>query len=611
MRKLLTILCCLIGQFASAQFYDKGVPKALAELRAQNISNVHYDLIFDIPASQQTRVGGTVCISFFLEEKRQVVLDFQGKFSGACIVNGKKRVATMRNEHIYIPAKMTKKGMNTVEMNFTCQDKALSRTSDFIYTQYAPDKAHSCFPCFDQPDIFATFTTQMNAPEGWKTSVSTSEYAIPTSLYAFIAGRFDEQSAQRGDIKIRVLHREKDAQKTSQATAIINDASQALRWMEGYTGLKYPFSEFGIIILPDSQTLPSIEHAGAIVLSDQQTFLATKATKEEQDGRLTVIGRETAKQWLGNMVTLQWTKDEDSKGLLSSYLAAKMARQQYPKVDNELMALKDNAKATVMMRMLENIMGPEQLQAGLLKFLRKYYFKQASWSNLAEVLDQQVPGADVRQFCDVWMKEKAMPIIHTSFNNGDLVVTQKAPDGSGKFLRQKFEIRVINDLDRSRTVTVDMQQPTVTIHIGKKPSSIIPNYDGRGYGRFTLDEEYTSKLPLRLIVTRGDVNRYALLLTLRDNYLMKRIPPSYFGELYRLMMKEKNPLIMETGISHMISISSDRPPHERQTLEQCIMDLLPENRRPEFRQTVVRLMSHSATSPEVKEQLRQIMQTTK
>ena len=100
------------------------------------------------------------------------------------------------------------------------------------------------------------------------------------------------------------------------------------------------------------------------------------------------------------------------------------------------------------------------------------------------------------------------------------------------------------------------------------------------------------------------------MLTLYDNYLMGRIPPSYFGELYRDMTKEKNPLIIETGISHMISISANMPPHERQTLEQCIMDLLPENRRPEFQQTVVRLMSQSATSPQVKEQLRLMTQTT-
>ena len=58
-----------------------------------------------------------------------------------------------------------------------------------------------------------------------------------------------------------------------------------------------------------------------------------------------------------------------------------------------------------------------------------------------------------------------------------------------------------------------MQQPIMTFKVKGKPSFIIPNYDGQGYGRFTLDDEYTSLLPLRLITTRNDLNRYVLLLT--------------------------------------------------------------------------------------------------
>ena len=263
------------------------------------------------------------------------------------------------------------------------------------------------------------------------------------------------------------------------------------------------------------------------------------------------------------------------------------------------------------MRLLEDIVGQKELQTALQQYLSDYYYKSASWDDLVAIIDQQAPQAGVRQFSDVWVKQKGMPVIHTSYRDGQLIVSQKDPYGRGLFWRQKFDIRLIYDLDHSRTVTIDMTQPTVTMKLGRQPSSIVPNYSGRGYGRFTLDDPYTQKLPLRLIITRGDVNRYALMQTLHDNYLMGRIPPSYFGELYRDMTKEKNPLIMETGISHMISISENMPQNERQTLEQCIMDLLRENRRPEFQQTVVRLMSQRATSPQVKEQLQRMMQTTK
>ena len=600
MRKLLTLLCCLFWCIAYCQVYNKGVSKELAAQRAQTLSDVHYDLIFDIPKSLQFKVGGTVVVNFCIAEKCNVVLDFQGKFSGACIVNGKKRVVAMRNEHIVIPAKMTKKGMNTVEMSFACQDKAFVRKADFVYTQLAPDKASACFPCFDQPDLPATFTTQMNVPEGWKSLIRQTEYAIPLHLYSFMAGRFEQEGAQRNGYVFHVFHRETDAQKTSQLPKIIDAAAASISWMEGYTGLKYPFDNFGIFILPGDQQ-EGMNYPGAIQLSGGSIFISQKPSGEEQMGRMQTIARETSRQWLGNLVTMISSKDAATSHLLTDFLTAKMTRHQYPKMELEALSQGESA----MMRMLEDVMGAKSLQRGVQKYLSTHYFEQASWPQLVESLDQAAPDAGVRQFCEVWMKEKGMPEIRTSYQNGQLVVSQKDASGRGAFWRQKFDVRLIYDLDRSRTITVDMNQPTVSIDIGKQPSTIIPNYDGRGYGHFTLDPTYTQKLPLRLMVTRDDQHRYALLLTLFDNYQLGRIPPSYFGELYRTMVKEKNPLIMQTAISHMIKIAADRPTHERQTLEQCIMDLLAENRRPEFQQTVVRQMARFASSAEVKERLRQ------
>ncbi|MBQ8487935.1 MAG: aminopeptidase [Prevotella sp.] len=633
MKNLLTLLLCLLWQATNAQVYEKGVSKALAEQRSQAIEKVRYDLTFDIPENQKAPVSGTAVISFMLQSKGEVVLDFQGKFSGACIVNGKKRVATMKNEHIIIPAKFTKRGLNEVEMDFVSLDKALNRQADYLYTLFVPDQARSCFPCFDQPDLRATFQTQLSVPTGWKTMVSNGQVPIPTYLYSFVAGRFEEQTAKREGYPMRVFYREQDPAKVKQLPKIMDEAGQALKWMEGYTGLKYPFDEFGMIILPGYQ-FSGMEHPGAIQLTDRRIFLGSHPSQDERMSRTELIAHETAHQWFGNIVALKWFEDVWTKEVLANFMAAKMTRRQFSKADHDLNFLKTYQaramafdrtegthpiaqklgnlnhasllyddiiyyKAPVMMRILEDIMGPKELQAGLQKYLEKFYFKSASWDDLIETLDQQAPAAGVRQFSDVWVKEKGMPTIHTTYKDGQLVVSQTDPYGRGIFWRQKFDVRIIYDLDRSRTITVDMTQPTVAINLSLKPNSIIPNFDGRGYGRFTLDEAYTQKLPLRLIVTRNDLHRYALLLTLHDNYLMGRIPASYFGELYRDMTKEKNPLIMETVIDHMFKIAFDRKYTERQTLEQCIMDLLPENRTNDCRQTIIRKMGRNAISADV------------
>ena len=90
----------------SAQVPEKGVSKELAQQRKANISNVYYDLTFNIPADAKTPVTGKAVITFDLLQKSDVVLDFQGGFSGTCTINGKKkRQATFKHDHIVLAPK--------------------------------------------------------------------------------------------------------------------------------------------------------------------------------------------------------------------------------------------------------------------------------------------------------------------------------------------------------------------------------------------------------------------------------------------------------------------------------------------------------------------------
>ena len=637
LRYWLALLLCLTFSGINAQIFEKGVSKELAELRIKNLSNISYDLTFTIPSTLKKSVTGTVTISVFLDDRKDIVLDFQGAFSGACIVNGKKRVAEKINEHIIIPKKFTKGGMNQIEMNFTCQDKALNRHSDYMYTLFVPDQARSCFPCFDQPDLRATFSTHINVPEGWKTMVSDGSNPIPTYLYSFVAGKFEEKTAMRDGHRMRILYREQSPERESQLPIIFDEAGQALKWMEDYTGLSCPFKEYGMVVLPGYQ-FGGMEHPGAIQFSDRRLFLGATPSLDEKLSRMELIAHETAHLWFGDMVSLRWFEDIWAKEVYANFMASKITRKQYSKIDYELNFQKtyqtraialDRTEGThpiaqelknlnhasllyddiiydktpVMMRILESILGESHMRAGIQKYLRKYYFKNASWNDLIETLNQQNPSAGIRQFSEVWVKQKGMPVIHTSYKDGKLIVSQNDPYGRGLCWRQKFDIRLIYDLGHSRTVSVDMREPVVSITLNDRPNGIIPNYNGRGYGVFTLDDAYIKALPQRLMITRDELNRYMLLQTIFDNYQMGKVPPSYFGELYRCMTKERNPLIMQTIIDHMAKIAFDQPRSERATLEQCMIDIMTENKRPECRQAIIRKMATFATSPEVLDML--------
>ena len=627
----------------SAQVPEKGVSKELAQQRKANISNVYYDLTFNIPADAKTPVTGKAVITFDLLQKSDVVLDFQGGFSGTCTINGKKkRQATFKHDHIVLAAKQMKDGLNIVEIDFASTNKALNRQKDFLYTIFLPDQAHSAFPCFDQPDIRARFITTLNVPEGWKALFSDGTNPIPTYLYSFVTGKFEERSTVREGYPIHILYRETDPKKVAQLDVVISEIAKSMKWMEGYTGIKCPFKEYGLAILPD-YPYGGMEFPAAFQINQSRLLLEKNASKEEELKRAELIAHETAHLWFGNLVRLNWTENLWEKEVIANMMASKITRRQVdakesdfnflltyqnpamdldrtdgtraierPSIIDHTTLLYDNIiynKATVMMRSLEQIMDAAKMQKSLRSFLQKYYFKDATWDNLIEILDKENPTVGVRQFFEVWAKQKGMPIINTSYKDGQLVVSQTDPFGRGLCWRQKFVVQVIYDLAPSRSITVDMQKPIMTYSLKNgKPSYIIPNYSGEGYGIFTLDDDYAEILPKRLITTRNDLARYCLLNTIHDNYLLGKVAPSYFGELYRFMMKEKNPIVMQTAIDHMFKIAFDLAPEQRKTLELCMMDLLGENKTRDCRQLVFRKLAANATSPDVLAQLETVWQ---
>ena len=638
---LLSVLCLMAGNIFS-QTPEKGVSEELAKERKANISNVRYDLTFDIPDEQKEKVTGKAVITFNLRNKTDVVLDFEGKVSGDFLVGKKKRKVSTKNDHIIVPSKYLKPGPVSLSIEFTAKNDALARQDDYLVTQFNTNHASSVFPCFDQQDIEAKYSTQLDVPDGWKSLICNDDKPLPSRKYAFVAGDFQEKTANREGYQIRTLYRETDPAKVAQLDKIIDETAQSLKWMESYTTIKCPFKEYGLVILPGFK-LGCTDYMGFILLDDQHVFLRNAPTKQEVLSRTEFMAHETAHLWFGSMVSLKNPEEEWAEEILTNFMASKITRRQYAKADYDLNFIRtyqaqamavdrtegthpiamppdklDHTtmlndpivynKSAVMMRMLEEIMGTNNMQNGIRTFLRNNYLKEASWDDLLTVLDKEAPAAGVRQFNEVWVQQKGMPIIHTTYKDGQLIISQIDPYGRGLCWRQKFDVYIIFNLGSSRTIHVDMQQPIMTFRLREKPSFIIPNYDGRGYGQFTLDDNYVTQLPLRLITTRNDLSRLLLLETIHDHYLMGKVNPAYFGELYRLMMKEKNPQVMSTAVDHMFKVAFDMTPSQRTTLELCMMDLLGENKTKECRQTIIRKLATNMTSPDVRRQISAILE---
>ena len=401
---------------ALAQHAVTGVPHWLAEARSAEISNVSYILHFNIPANRQEAVTGTATILFDLDEKQDVILDFQGKLGDKRVVNGVEREVEYSDEHIVIPKRFARKGNNVVELQFTSLDQALNRKDDYMYTLFVPDRARSVFPCFDQPELKAMFTVELSVPEGWKTITSCTSKPISTYLFSFVCGRFEEKTFQKYGLPVRILYRETDPKKVQQLEGVADLAARSVSWMETWTAMGYPFDSYALVILPGYQ-FGGMEHPGAIQLSDRRVFLGTNPTQDELLSRVELIAHETAHMWFGDLVTMRWFDDVWTKEVFANFMASKISRKIMPDVNHDLNFLKtyrqlavstdrtegthpiaqrlDNLnhasllygniiydKAPVVMQKLEEQAGEEPFQNGIRQYLQTYAYGNASWDDL-------------------------------------------------------------------------------------------------------------------------------------------------------------------------------------------------------------------------------------
>ena len=79
---------------------------------------------------------------FVLTEKQDVVLDFRedAEHIGSCKINGKTLRPTIANEHIIFPAAATKKGKNTITINFVCGNQSLNHRDKRL--RYCSQNSH-------------------------------------------------------------------------------------------------------------------------------------------------------------------------------------------------------------------------------------------------------------------------------------------------------------------------------------------------------------------------------------------------------------------------------------------------------------------------------------
>ncbi len=590
--RLLSVFVLIVTILSSCSRVDieeytaEGVSKLLATYRYETLGDVRYGLTFRIDTGKNTPVEGIAVIEFLRTAGREpLVLDFKvpGDYLKTVAVNGKPTEAGLVNGHIVIDRELLSRRYNRIEVSFRAGDLSLNRNGEYLYTLFVPDRASTAFPCFDQPDIKGRFTLTLDIPSSYRAmsnnpvvSADTTEgrvtlrfsetKPISTYLFAFAAGKFELVEKEIDGVKMEMLHREtRPGYVENNSEEIFRLHCSALKWLEDYIQIPYPFDKFGFVLLPPFQ-YSGMEHPGSIFYRASSLMLEASPTLNEQLSRASLIAHETSHIWFGDLVTMKWFDDVWLKEVFAGYMSDKIAGPDFPDINHDLRFLltrypdayevdrtrgtnpiiqelgnmKDAGslyggiiynKAPIVMRQLEQLAGEENLKRGLQVYLNKYTWGNARWDDLVAILEE-TSQKPLGEWSRMWVREAGMPIIKPVIAEDDgyrISLSEDDPAGILRHWPQTLKTMVITATD---TVTAELALAERDSYIttADKPLCVIPDISGRAYGTFLFDSISAAYLVNNLPTFEEPLLKGILWINMYENVISKTVSPADFCE---------------------------------------------------------------------------------
>ena len=306
-----------------------------ASERSAIVQAQNYDVELDLSTRDDT-FGSRTTVHFTAREGNSTWIDFIAPKVQRIELNGESLDASI-HDGFRIPLRNLKSHNVLIveaEAAYMNTGEGMHRFIDpvddevYLYTQFEIADARRVFACFDQPDIKATFTFSVIAPDHWKV-VSNSTTPTPSSvrdgiakwefpatkrmstyITAIVAGPYyevrDEYQGKFGTYPLGLFCRSSLSEYLD-SEDLFTVTKQGFKYFEEAFDYGYPFEKYDQLFVPEFNA-GAMENAGCVTHHESYVF-RSKVTRATYEQRANTVLHEMAHMWFGDLVTMKWWDD--------------------------------------------------------------------------------------------------------------------------------------------------------------------------------------------------------------------------------------------------------------------------------------------------------------